>query len=106
MECDDGSGISSRLHCGREDGVMGPLAARRSRRLGGRLAIRVEMLRPTGRIDVIDGDSVGFEGAAYRLVGNRYAGPWAISRAVTTSAAALKRPQSDCAPSLPAAMPG
>ena len=27
MECDDGSEISSRVYCGREDGVMGSLAA-------------------------------------------------------------------------------
>jgi hypothetical protein len=26
MECSDGSEISARLHCGREDGVMGSLA--------------------------------------------------------------------------------
>jgi hypothetical protein len=38
--------------------------------------IRVEMLRPPGRIDVIDGDTVRFEGAAYCLVGNRNAGAW------------------------------
>src|SRR6478609_9703944 len=29
MECSDGSGISSRVYNGREDGVMGSLAARR-----------------------------------------------------------------------------
>src|SRR5262245_5628951 len=29
MECGDGSEISSRVHCGREDGVMGSLEARR-----------------------------------------------------------------------------
>jgi hypothetical protein len=29
MECGDGSGISSRIYNGREDGVMGSLAARR-----------------------------------------------------------------------------
>src|SRR5450432_822566 len=29
MECGDGSGISSRVYNGREDGVMGSLAARR-----------------------------------------------------------------------------
>src|SRR5262249_47117941 len=29
MECDDGSGLSSRIYGGREDGVMGSLAARR-----------------------------------------------------------------------------
>ncbi len=28
MECDDGSDILSRVYGGREDGVMGPLAAR------------------------------------------------------------------------------
>jgi hypothetical protein len=28
MECDDGSGLSSRVYGGREDGVMGSLAAR------------------------------------------------------------------------------
>src|SRR4029450_3100983 len=28
MECDDGSGLSSRIYGGREDGVMGSLAAR------------------------------------------------------------------------------
>jgi hypothetical protein len=27
MECEDGSEISSRIYCGREDGVMGSLAA-------------------------------------------------------------------------------
>src|SRR5262245_15828904 len=30
MECGDGSEISSRVHCGREDGVMGSLEARRA----------------------------------------------------------------------------
>jgi endonuclease YncB( thermonuclease family) len=30
---------------------------------------RVEILRPTPQIDVIDGDTVRFEGAVYRLVG-------------------------------------
>jgi hypothetical protein len=27
MECSDGSGLSSRVYNGREDGVMGPMAA-------------------------------------------------------------------------------
>ena len=43
MECGDGSGISSRIYDGGEDGAMGSLAARPScsRRSGGRLAIRI-----------------------------------------------------------------
>ena len=42
MECDDGSEISSRVYGGREDGVMGSLAARgvSSKRLGGLLVSR------------------------------------------------------------------
>jgi len=36
MECDDGSGLSSRVYGGREDGVMGSLAARESLKAIGR----------------------------------------------------------------------
>jgi len=36
MECDDGSEISSRLHCGRENGVVGSLAAGESLKAIGR----------------------------------------------------------------------
>jgi endonuclease YncB( thermonuclease family) len=36
MECGDGSGISSRVYNGREDGVMGSLAAQRDAKHAGR----------------------------------------------------------------------
>jgi hypothetical protein len=42
----------------------------------GRPSIDPELMIPPGRIDVIDGDTVRFEGAAYCLVGNRNAGAW------------------------------